>query len=245
MGQPSHKNTAVTKVTGGKNVLHSPWPRPYLTVDLVVLTVQDSDLKALLVRRGEAPFRGSWALPGGFVRVGEGLDQGEDLPAAAERELLELTGLARGSHPLEQVGAFGRPYRDPRGRVISVAWLALVSPDRAGGARPGETLEALRWTSLRERPRLAFDHDQILDAGLARLRERLAEGALAFDLVPPTFTVAELRAVYEAVLGAHYDAANFRRRFKRLVEDGVLEVAPGRRQTRSKPAAVYRAHREP
>ena len=240
----NHKISGVTKVTGGKNVIHSPWPRPYVTVELAALTVLDSDVKALLARRGDAPFRGSWALPGGFVRVGEGLDQGEDLGAAAERELAELAGLAPGSAVLEQVGAFGRPYRDPRGRVISVAFMATLPPDRAGAARAGEGVEELRWTSLSERPRLAFDHDQILDAGLERLRSRLDAGGLAFELVPATFTVADLRAVYEAVLGMHFDTANFRRRFKRLVEDGVIEPAPGRRQTRSKPAAVYRVRRE-
>ena len=244
MAQPTHKNSAVTKVTGGKNVIHSPWPRPYVTVELVAVTVVDSDLKALFARRGEAPHRGSWALPGGFVRVGEGLDQGEDLEAAARRELLEQAGLVAGGGAMEQVGAFGRPYRDPRGRVISVAWLVPIPPDRAAGARPGGAVDELRWTSLKERPRLAFDHDQILEGALDRLRARLDASAMAFELVPATFTVADLRGVYEAALRTHYDAANFRRRFKRLVEDGVIEVAPGRRQTRSKPATVYRVHRE-
>lgn len=236
---PSHKNTNLTKV-GGKSVLHSPWPRPFVTVDLAIFTVIDTDLKILLIRRGEAPYKGTWALPGGFVRVGEGMDQGEDLHEAAARELREETGLGEGTVFLEQIRAFGTPNRDPRGRVITIAYAALVASERAGAINPGTDAVEVRWTSLNERPHLAFDHEDILDEAVGWLKDRLDRSKLAFNLVSPTFTVAELRSVYEAILGTSYDAANFRRRFNRMLEDGLIEQAPGRRPTRSKPAAVYR-----
>ncbi|MBM4358120.1 MAG: NUDIX hydrolase [Deltaproteobacteria bacterium] len=223
-----------------------------MTVDVVLVTVVDTDLNVLLVRRGEPPFKGAWALPGGFVRVGDGVGaRGEDLEAAARRELAEETGLASDRIYLEQLQAFGAPDRDPRGRVISVAFYALVSPDLRGtlDARGGPTLRAgsdaadARWVSLSSelsRLPLAFDHGAILEAALTRMRSRIDDSTIAFELVPPTFTVAELRGVFEAVRGEAHDPANFRRRFERMQDDGLIEVAPGKRQTGTKPARVYR-----
>jgi 8-oxo-dGTP diphosphatase len=228
------------------------YPRPSVTVDIVLVTVVDSDLKVLLVRRGEPPFKGAWALPGGFVRVGDAPgSRGEDLETAARRELAEETGLASDRIYLEQLQAFGAPDRDPRGRVVSVAYYALVNPELRGtlDARGAVTLRAgsdaadARWVSLVEEvPRLAlaFDHATILACALERLRSRLDHSTIAFELVPPTFTVADLRGVFEAVRGEAHDAANFRRRFERMLDEGLIEVAPGKRQTGTKPARVYR-----
>lgn len=218
------------------------WPRPSVTVDLVILTVRDADLKVLLVRRGEPPFEGAWALPGGFVRVGAGDVGGEGLDEAAHRELQEETGLPRGSAWLAQLHAFGAPDRDPRTRVITVAYYALIRPDLAPLVRGGSDAADAAWFSLQhERPAaLAFDHPAILDLALERVRAELDRGPIAFELVPPTFTVAELRAVYEALAGRTWDPGNFRRRFRRMVTDGVIEEAPGRRHTSTKPAKVYR-----
>lgn len=213
---------------------HSPHTPPYVAAELVAFSVRDSDLQVLLVERPQAPFAGRWALPSAPVQLGEGQDQGEDLDEAAQRALEMHTGLSRGSVRLHQLGAYGRPGRDPRQRVISVAWLALVpaSPVAPTGAR---------WISSRALPPLAFDHGEILDAAIDRLRLHAEDRMLAFALLPETFTVAELREVFEAIFGATHDPANFRRRFKRLLEEGLVTPAPGRRQTRSKPAAVYRA----
>src|SRR5262249_35663714 len=153
-----------------------------VTVDLVILTVQDKDLKVLLVKRSEHPFKDRWALPGGFVRVSDDrMDQGEDLDAAALRELEEETGLSAqtaGRLFLEQVRSFGKPGRDPRLRVISVAYYALVGPTLVPLIRAGGDVSHTRWFSVAEltgkagsaaRP-LAFDHDEILGAALARAR---------------------------------------------------------------------------
>ena len=222
------------------------FPRPAVTVDLVVLTVIDADLKLLLIKREEHPFKGGWALPGGFVRVGEGKDRGEDLDAAAARELAEETGLKEGSGYLEQLRAFGAPDRDPRMRVITVAYFALIRPDLAPFVQAGGDASRADWHSVAALPKLelAFDHREIIDAALAHVRARIDESNLAFELVPRTFTIPELRAVYEVVRGTPYDPGNFRRRFNRLLEDGVIGKAPGKRITASKPAQVFFFNRD-
>jgi 8-oxo-dGTP diphosphatase len=219
------------------------YARPSVAVDLVVFTVLDGALQVLLVRRGEPPFEGAWALPGGFLRVGEGREeQGEDLEEAASRELQEETGLENGAVYLAQLGAFGKAGRDPRMRVISVAYYALVPPDLAGEVRAGgDAAQAgFRRVSEASKWELAFDHAEILSRALERLREEIDRSDVAWALVPASFSIAELRAVHEAVKGVSQDPGNFRRRFHRLLDDGVIEAAPGKRITVSKPAAVYR-----
>lgn len=218
------------------------YPRPSVTVDLVILTVQDTDLKLLLVRRKQPPFADWWALPGGFVRVGDGFaKQGESLLEAAHRELNEETGLPRDKVFLEQLYTFGDVGRDPRMRVISVAWYALIRPDLAPFVTAGSDAAEVRWISVaHERPpALAFDHDTVVDMALERIRGKIDYAPIAFDLVPPTFTIAELRSVYEAIKGERYDASNFRRRFRRMEDDGIVARAPGKRHTSRRPAAVY------
>src|SRR5690606_2072213 len=138
---------------------------------------------------------GELALPGGFLRVSDQPHQGEDLYQAAERELHEETGLPLGSTYLEQLGAFGRPGRDPRGRVITIAYYALVRPTLAPLVRAGGDAAATQWISLQElQEPLAFDHDEILHAALERIRSKLDRSSIAFELVPETFTTTELRA---------------------------------------------------
>lgn len=224
------------------------FPRPSVTVDLVVLTVVDKLLRVLLVKRGEHPFKNRWALPGGFVRVGDAReDQGEDLEAAARRELEEETGLSHdtaGRIHLAQVGAFGKPNRDPRMRVISVAYVALVRPELVPLVRGGGDASHARWFAIEELPpdghELAFDHAEILESAIARLRADLDRTSVAFELVHDTFTIQELRAVHEALRGETLDPGNFRKKFLRMLEDGVIEAARGKRPTASKPASVYR-----
>jgi len=232
------------------------YARPSVTVDLVILTVQDKDLKILLVHRSEHPFKGSWALPGGFVRVSDDRkDQGEDLDAAAARELEEETGLSEsrcGRIFLEQVRTFGKPGRDPRMRVISVAYYALVRPTLVPLVRAGGDVSRARWFGVEEvgangsangnhgSGRLAFDHDEILAAAVDRARADLDRTSIAFELVPETFTIQELRAVHEAIRGEPLDPGNFRKKFLRMIDDGLIEPARGKRPTASKPASVYR-----
>jgi 8-oxo-dGTP diphosphatase len=236
------------------------YARPSVTVDLLIFTVTDTDLKVLLIRRGQAPELGKLALPGGFVDVGDsGLDrppgetedQGEDLSDAALRELGEETGLdgalLRQHHVhLEQLFTFGAAGRDPRTRVISVAYYALVPPDLAPLVRAGDDAAEAGWYSVEaEVPAnaLAFDHAKMLALAVDRIRGKLDYSPIAFSLVPRTFTTSELREVYEAVQGRQFDAGNFRRRFKRMVTDGILEAAPGKRSPTARggrPAKVYR-----
>lgn len=202
------------------------YPAVAVTVDLVVLTIRDDALSLLLVRRGEPPFEGEWALPGGFVRASE------DLPAAAARELTEETGL--GTPPrrlyLEQLASYGTPDRDPRMRVISVAYLAFA-PDLPE-PEAGTDAAAAAWVrfdqlglpdapprsgkAVRQRPgtshRLAFDHARIVADGLERARAKLEYTPLATRFLADEFTIAELRSVYETVWGDVLHAGNFHRK---------------------------------
>ena len=225
----------------------SDYPRPSVTVDIVVFTVVDSDLKVLLIERGAPPYEGCWALPGGFVRVTEDAQQGESVDDAAHRELCEETSLPERSVFLEQLYTFGKPCRDPRTRVITVAYYALVPPDMVPLVKAGSDAARTRWLSVAgEVPdvALAFDHHEILQSAVKRVRGKIDYAPIAFELVPPTFTIAELRAVYEAIKGVTYDPGNFRRRFNRMQTDGVIRQAPGKRQTGTKPARVYRFVKE-
>jgi 8-oxo-dGTP diphosphatase len=226
-----------------KNYRPADFPRPSVTVDIAAFSVIDAELRVLLVRRGEHPFKGAWALPGGFVRVGDGhRDQGEDLDAAAARELEEETALTPEAVYLEQLGAFGRAKRDPRMRVITVAYFALIRPDLVPIVKVGGDAAAAEWVDVGALTLsdLAFDHHEIIRQAVARIAERVDSTNIARGLVPRTFTIPELRHVHAILTGRPQDPGNFRRKFERLVEDGIIEQAPGKRITASKPAAVYR-----
>ncbi len=228
----------------------SAFPPFAVTVDLVVLTVRRHALCALVVRRGEAPYQGMWALPGGFVRADE------DLASAAARELTEETGLRAheqdsrtpGAH-LEQLATYGDPDRDPRMRVVSVAHLALA-PDLPSPT-PGGDARSARWAQAdallgfgdsdgESKTPLAFDHDEILAAGVERARSKIEYSSLATAFCPPEFTVGELRRVYEAVWGVALDPRNFHRKVTGtpgfLVPSGGTTTRQGGR-----PAQLFRA----
>ena len=179
-----------------------------VTVDLVVLTVRDNKLVVLVVKRGVPPYRGRWALPGGFIGVDE------DLVDAATRELEEEAGIAATAGHLEQLATYGEPRRDPRGRVISTAYLALL-PDLPTPTA-GSDAAGARWMpvtdALDDSARLAFDHHVILSDGVERARAKLEYSPLATAFCAPEFTVAELRRVYEAVWGTTLDPRNFHRK---------------------------------
>ncbi|MGS2614014.1 NUDIX hydrolase [Micromonospora sp. LZ34] len=209
------------------------YPPFAVTVDLVVLTVRSDELNVLLVRRGVEPYRGRWALPGGFVHIDE------DLPEAAVRELTEETGLAEPGGHLEQLGTYGRPDRDPRGRVVTVAWLALL-PD-LGSPVAGTDAASTDWLPVaRLTPgQLAFDHDRILADGVERARAKLEYTPLAAAFCPTEFTVAQLRAVYETVWGTRLDPRNFHR--KVTGTPGFVEpVGRSTEGERGRPAQLFR-----
>ncbi|MBK6692500.1 MAG: ADP-ribosylglycohydrolase family protein [Myxococcales bacterium] len=192
-----------------------------------------------------APVQGRWALPGGFVRVGDGhKDQGEDLAAAGARELQEETSLHPNDVFLEQVGAFGRAGRDPRMRVITVAYTALIRPDLVPLVHAGGDAAVAEWHAVDRlghgQLELAFDHAEIIERATAHVAARIDGSSIARSLVPKTFTIQELRQVHALLLGTHLDPGNFRRKFERLLEDGVVVRAAGKRLTASKPALVYR-----
>jgi len=207
------------------------YPPFAVTVDLVVLTIRDGRLCALVVRRGEEPFRDDWALPGGFVRPDEGLDE------AAARELAEETGLAAGTVHLEQLRSYGGPDRDPRQRVVTVAYLALA-PDLPTPIAGTDAADA-RWAPVEALRALAFDHDVILADGLERARAKLEYSPLATAFCGPEFTVAELRRVYELVWDVPLDPRNFHRKVTGV--PGLLEPT-GDTTTRDggRPAQLYR-----
>jgi 8-oxo-dGTP diphosphatase len=205
-----------------------------IAVDLVMLTVRHKRLHVLLVRRATLPFEGRWALPGGFVHPDE------DLARAATSELEEETGLTSPQGHLEQLATYGKPGRDPRGRVVSVAHLALLPNLSLPTAGSGAADAA--WHAVDDLPRrlgpLAFDHDQIVSDGIERARAKLEYSPLATAFCGPDFTIAELRGVYEAVWGRHLDPRNFHR--KVTTAEGFV-VATGRSTTRDggRPAQLY------
>ncbi|MFJ9731495.1 NUDIX hydrolase [Streptomyces sp. NPDC101171] len=206
-----------------------------VTVDLAVLTVREGALHVLLVERGQEPYAGRWALPGGFLLPDESAE------TAARRELAEETGLDDVSGlDLEQSRTYSEPDRDPRMRVVSVAFTALLPepPEPRGG---GDAAQA-RWLPYGSAGPLAFDHDRILADAHERVGHRLENTRAALAFCPPEFTLGELQQVYETVWGTALDRPNFRR--KVLATPGFVEPVPGAARLtggRGKPAALYRA----
>ncbi len=198
-----------------------------LTVDVVIFALRQRQLQVLLVRRASPPFRGRSALPGGFVGPRESLE------TAAARELEEETGV-QGAF-LEQLYTYGDPRRDPRGRVVTVAYFALVP----GGteARAGADAAEAAWFPAGALPRMAFDHQGIIEYAVRRLRYKLEYTAAGFQLLPQTFTLSQLQAAYELVLGERLDKRNFRRR---ILEAGVIEPTPAMKGGDGRPARLYR-----
>jgi 8-oxo-dGTP diphosphatase len=198
-----------------------------VTVDIVIFTIQSGELRVLLVKRGIPPFAGQVAIPGGFVLEDESLDQ------AALRELKEETGV--GDVYLEQLYSFGDPGRDPRGRVVTVAYYALISADRSPLVAGTDAADA-RWCAIRQLPVLAFDHGKILDYALERLRNKLEYTTVGFQLLPPRFSLTELQEVYEAILDKKLDKRNFRRKLALLK---VLRPTREYRRAGRRPARLY------
>ncbi len=201
-----------------------------VSVDVVIFCLRAGDLQVLLVKRGRPPFEGRWAVPGGFVEMGE------PLRAAALRELEEETGVR--DVYVEQLYTFGDPGRDPRGRVVTVAYIALIPPEAAQAVQGGDDAAEARWWSMYDLPKLAFDHAEVLEYALQRLRNKLEYTAVGFQLLPSEFTLSELQAAYELVLGEELDKRNFRRRI--LDAKVIRETRKYRRGGGGRPAKLYR-----
>ena len=203
-------------------------PHPAVTTDVVIFTIQDESLKVLLIQRAEEPFRDSWALPGGFVEIDE------DLEACALRELEEETGVT-GVY-LEQLYTFGAPQRDPRERVITVAYYALVPIDRLH-VRAASDARDVGWFACDQLPPLAFDHHDIVALAQRRLAAKLDYSTIALHFMPTRFTFGELQKVYEIIQGERLDKRNFRKRI--LSWGSIKSTGEQRRNGNHRPARLY------
>ncbi|MEQ8168054.1 MAG: NUDIX domain-containing protein [Candidatus Eremiobacterota bacterium] len=207
----------------------SKYERPSVTVDIVIFTITDNDLKVLLIKRKGPPYQNFWAIPGGFVKIDESLEE------AAFRELKEETGVS--DVYLEQLYTFGDPGRDPRTRVITVAYFALINSEKLE-LYASTDAEEVRWYSTKELPSLAFDHSKIMDYAITRLRYKLEYTSAGFQLLPEEFTLSELQRVYEVILDKTLDKRNFR---KKILSLNILEDT-GKKimKTLHRPARLYR-----
>jgi len=209
------------------------YPHPAVTTDIVVFTIREQRLHLLLIQRANPPFQGHWALPGGF------LDIDEDIDTCAARELAEETGLA--DLYLEQLYTFGAPKRDPRERVISVAYYALVSDERIPEPVASSDAAAVAWFPFDDLPDTAFDHARIIGKAHERLVAKLDYSSIALQFMPERFTLSELQAVYETLLNDELDKRNFRKRILSL--DLIEETGEQKRNGKHRPARAYRARR--
>ncbi len=209
----------------------SRYERPSVTVDVVILTMRRRRLEVLLVKRRHWPFEGMWAIPGGFINPDESLED------SARRELEEETGVR--DVYLEQLYTFGDPGRDPRTRVITVVYYALIRQEQLHGmVRAGDDAAETRWFPVYSLPEMAFDHQKILTYTMQRMSGKLEYTTIGFQLLPPEFTLGELQEVYEAILNRPLDKRNFR---KKVLLTGILEPTNHtRKEGQHRPAALYR-----
>jgi 8-oxo-dGTP diphosphatase len=216
--QPGQANTPLANVE-----------TPLVTVDIVVFTIVDRSIEVLLFERKTEPYAGHWSIPGGFINQGETLEQ------AAARWLRAKTTVE--NIYLEQLYAFGGPGRDPRARVITVAYYALVSHEKLTPEGRHNPSDGTQWFSIDNLPSLAFDHNLIVAGALKRLKERLNSSAIAFQLLGDKFTLTELQRVYELVLNKTLDKRNFR---KKMLAAGILEeIGETKMEGYHRPAQLY------
>ncbi len=205
------------------------YERPSVTVDVVMMSLRQRDLQVLLIKRRSWPYEGMWAIPGGFVNIDESLE------TAAKRELQEETGVQ--DVYLEQLYTFGDPGRDPRTRVITVVYFALLDSERLQVKAASDAAD-VGWFSVYDLPPLAFDHDRILDYTLNRLRGKLEYTTIAFNLLPEQFTLRELQRVYEIIHHRKLDKRNFR---KKILSTNILEDTGDKKMEGThRPARLYR-----
>jgi len=205
------------------------YPRPAVTTDCIIFGFDETDLKVLLIERGIEPFKGSWAFPGGFLNMDETAEEG------AKRELEEETGLKNVF--IEQLYTFSDVNRDPRGRVISVVYFALVKLENYK-AKAGDDASKAEWFSVKEIPTLAFDHEMILRKALYRLKGKIRYQPVGFELLPEKFTLSELQHLYEVVLELKLDKRNFRRKIQKM--DLLIETGEKEQNVQHKAAMLYK-----
>jgi 8-oxo-dGTP diphosphatase len=203
------------------------YQKPSVTVDIVIFTVHENELKVLLVKRAIEPFKDKWALPGGFVRIKESLDD------AAKRELQEETGVK--DVYLEQLYSFGEPERDPRGRVITISYIALVNSENIN-LKASTDVSNVQWFSLKKIPALAFDHKKILEYALKRLKWKFEYTTVAFSLLPKKFTIGEIQKIYERVFNKKFDKRNF---FKKIISLNILKEEGIKKDVSYRPPMLY------
>lgn len=184
------------------------YPRPAVTTDCVIFSFDGTDLKVLLVQRGIEPYKNCWAFPGGFLRMDETAEEG------AKRELQEETGLV--AECIEQFHTFSDVHRDPRGRVVTIAFYALVKQSEVKG---GDDAQNAQWFSIKDIPHLAFDHDYILRLAQRALKEKICFEPIGFELMDQEFTIPDLQRLYEAILEVKFDRRNFQ---KKILQTGIL-----------------------
>ncbi len=200
-----------TYVRGAAFPYQYKYEHPAVTTDCVIFTYEDWKLKVLLVKRGGEPYKGEWALPGGFLRSDETAKEG------ALRELREETGLEAAA--IGELGVFSDPGRDPRERVITIAFYALVKPSEVQG---GDDADEAAWFPIDELPQLAFDHADIIHVALERIKRDIHFEPIGFDLLDEEFTIPDLQRLYEIILGVKFDRRNFQRK---ILSSGILEEA--------------------
>jgi 8-oxo-dGTP diphosphatase len=231
------KSTRPAKTTAGAAGRDANFAPPFVTVDVVILALRHDRLQVLLVKRGAEPFRGAWALPGGYIHP----DEDADLEAAARRILREKTGIE--TPYVEQLQSFGDARRDPRGWSATFAYFALIAADGLVLKRGGNA-EDVAWSEVdgrRVRTALAFDHADILASAVTRLRNKVEYTSLPVHLLPAKFTLPDLQHVYEQILDRRIDKSAFR---KRIAEANFLEPIPGeKRPASNRPAQIYRIKR--
>ncbi len=203
------------------------YEQPSVTTDLVIFTIKDNSLKVLLVKRDVEPFKDKWALPGGFVGIDESLED------SAKRELFEETGVK--DVYLEQLYSFGNPKRDPRGRIITISYFALINSEKLKLRASTDVSEA-KWFSISEIPSLAFDHKKILDYATKRLKWKFEYTTIAFSLLPKKFSLGELRKIYEIVFEREIDKRNFR---KKILSLNILKEESIKKDVPYRPPQLY------
>ena len=206
------------------------YPHPAVTTDIVIFTIRGNQLKLLLIMRGGEPYKGQWALPGGFIQLDE------DLESGARRELAEETGVS--DVFLEQLYTFGAVGRDPRERVITVSYYALI-PSTEVVLQAATDAEAVGWFSMDELPELAFDHQKVVGMAHEHLVAKLDYSTIAFQFMPKEFTLSELQDVFEIILREEMDRRNFRKWI--LALEKIEETGGERREGAHRPAKLYRA----
>lgn len=203
------------------------YPQPSVTVDLVVFTIKDNMLKILLIKRDVEPFKGTWAIPGGFVKMEESLED------AAKRKLEEETGVK--DVYMEQLYTFGEQERDPRGRVITIAYIALINSENV---KLSSTIDVsdVQWFSIKKLPPLAFDHRNILDYAIKRLKWKFEYTTVAFSLLPKKFSIGEIQKMYEIVFDRKFDKRNFA---KKILSLNILKEEGINKNVSHRPPMLY------